>query len=270
MAMDLRHEFTVPATIEETWAAFNDIESVAVCFPGATVSSVEGDTFTGSCKVKLGPIALVYNGTGTFVEKDESARRMVIDAKGKDKRGNGTAGAHVVATMTAEGSSTRVEVLTDLNITGKPAQFGRGVMQDVSDKLLGQFTACLEQKVGDSSAATAAALAVAAPESQSASSQDPGVGGGDSRDRGAVPATDVSATDAPAPDAAAAGAPVSPADVSTLTAQTPRSAAGHSPAGGDALDLGATVLPVLAKAYWKQAAGVVLALVLLRRIFRRG
>ena len=150
MVMELRHEFTVPATIEETWTAFNDIESVAACFPGATVSSVEDDTFTGSCKVKLGPIALVYNGTGTFVEKDETAHRMVIDAKGKDKRGNGTAGAHVTATMVAEGSSTKVEVLTDLNITGKPAQFGRGVMQDVSDKLLGQFTQCLEQKVGGS------------------------------------------------------------------------------------------------------------------------
>ncbi len=73
MGMELRHEFTVPATLEETWDAFNDIESVAECFPGATVDSVEGDTFTGSCKVKLGPIALVYNGTGTFVEKDESA-----------------------------------------------------------------------------------------------------------------------------------------------------------------------------------------------------
>ena len=132
---------------------------MAACFPGATVTSVEGDTFQGSCKVKLGPIALVYNGTGTFVEKDESAHRMVIDAKGKDKRGNGTAGAHVTATMTEAGTGTRVEVLTDLAITGKPAQFGRGVMQDVSDKLLGQFTACLEQKVGDASAASAAAAA---------------------------------------------------------------------------------------------------------------
>jgi carbon monoxide dehydrogenase subunit G len=267
MAMDLRHEFTVPATIEETWAAFNDIESVAVCFPGATVSSVEGDTFTGSCKVKLGPIALVYNGTGTFVEKDESARRMVIDATGKDKRGNGTAGAHVVATMTAEGSSTRVEVVTDLNVTGKPAQFGRGVMQDVSDKLLGQFTACLEQKVGDSSAATAAASAEAAAleSTLSPASSEPGVDGGDIRDLGAA-----RAASAPAPDAAAAGAPVNPADVSTVTAQTPQSATASSPAGGEALDLGATVLPVLAKAYWKQAAGLVVALVLLRRVLRRG
>ncbi len=151
--MELKHEFTVPASVEETWTAFNDIESVAACFPGAVVTSVEGDTFQGSCKVKLGPIALVYNGSGTFTEKDETARRMVIDAKGKDKRGNGTAGAHVTATMTEAGTGTRVEVLTELAITGKPAQFGRGVMQDVSDKLLGQFTDCLEQKVGAASAA---------------------------------------------------------------------------------------------------------------------
>ena len=98
-------------------------------------------------KVKLGPIALVYNGSGTFTEKDEAAHRFVVDAKGKDKRGNGTAGAVVTMQMTAAGSSTDVEVLTDLAITGKPAQFGRGVMQDVSDKLLGQFMACLEQRL---------------------------------------------------------------------------------------------------------------------------
>ena len=133
-----------------------------MCFPGATVSSVEGDTFQGSCKVKLGPIALVYNGTGTFVEKDESAHRMVIDAKGKDKRGNGTAGAHVTATMTEEGTSTKVEVLTDLNITGKPAQFGRGVMQDVSDKLLGQFTPAWSRRSGAVPAGRVAAATDAA------------------------------------------------------------------------------------------------------------
>src|SRR6478752_9550911 len=238
MAMELRHEFTVPATIDETWTAFNDIESVAACFPGATVSSVEDDTFTGSCKVKLGPIALVYNGTGTFVEKDESAHRMVIDAKGKDKRGNGTAGAHVTATMVAEGTSTKVEVLTDLNITGKPAQFGRGVMQDVSDKLLGQFTQCLEQKVGGS----------AGPDTPEAEAEA-----------------------APEPDAAAAAAPA-PDNVRDIPgAATPSAARSPAPTPGndEALDLGATVLPVLAKAYWRQALGVLLVLLVLRRLLRR-
>ncbi len=147
--MQLNHTFTVPATLEETWAAFEDIESVAGCFPGATVTEVAGEDFKGSCKVKLGPIALVYTGTGHFVEKDQAAGRFVVEAKGKDKRGNGTAGALVTATMTdSGGNATEVNVATDLNITGKPAQFGRGVMQDVSDKLLNQFVDCLKTKVG--------------------------------------------------------------------------------------------------------------------------
>ena len=151
--MDLSHSFTVPTGVEETWAHFQDIASVAECFPGATVASAEGDTFSGSVKVKLGPIALVYNGSGTFVEKDETAHRFVVDAKGKDKRGNGTAGAKVTLSMAASASGgTDVQVLTDLAVTGKPAQFGRGVMQDVSDKLLGQFVACLEQRLGSPSA----------------------------------------------------------------------------------------------------------------------
>jgi uncharacterized protein len=228
--LELKHEFTVPANVEETWAAFNDIESVAACFPGATVTSVEGDTFQGSCKVKLGPIALVYNGSGTFVEKDEATRRMVIDAKGKDKRGNGTAGAHVTATMTEAGTGTKVEVLTDLAITGKPAQFGRGVMQDVSDKLLGQFTDCLEQKVGGGSSAEPAA-------------PDP------------VP-TAQATTEAPATTPTAAATP-------------PPRVAPAAPADDDALDLGATVLPVLLKSYWKQALGLVVVLLVLRRLLSR-
>ncbi len=145
--MELSHQFTVPIGVEETWAHFNDIASVAECFPGAQVTEADADSFAGSVKVKLGPIALLYNGTGTFVEKDEAAHRFVVDAKGKDKRGNGTAGANVVVTMTDVGGSTDVSVQTDLAITGKPAQFGRGVMQDVSDKLLGQFVACLEQRL---------------------------------------------------------------------------------------------------------------------------
>ena len=253
MAMELRHEFTVPATIEETWTAFNDIESVAACFPGATVSSVEDDTFTGSCKVKLGPIALVYNGTGTFVEKDESAHRMVIDAKGKDKRGNGTAGAHVTATMVAEGTSTKVEVLTDLNITGKPAQFGRGVMQDVSDKLLGQFTQCLEQKVGGSAG--------------------PDASGSDAPDKRMHNMREAELDPDPAAPAASA-APSAPStdnvrDIPRAAAPAAPPSAAPTAGNDDALDLGATVLPVLAKAYWKQALGVLLVLLVLRRLLRR-
>jgi uncharacterized protein len=146
--MELQHQFTVPAPIEETWAAFNDPERVAPCFPGATLTSVDGDEFTGAVKIKLGPIVMQYNGVGTYVERDEAARRAVIVAKGKDKRGNGTANATVTAQLSADGEGTAVHVTTDLAVTGKPAQFGRGVMQDVSDKLLLQFVACLQATLG--------------------------------------------------------------------------------------------------------------------------
>lgn len=153
MGMDLSHSFTVPTSVDDTWTHFQDIGALAECFPGAQVTAV-GQTdagapnFEGTCKVKLGPIALVYAGSGQFVDSDETAHRFVVEAKGRDKRGNGTAGATVTVTMADSGAgATQVDVVTDLAITGKPAQFGRGVMQDVSDKLLGQFVSCLEQRL---------------------------------------------------------------------------------------------------------------------------
>jgi carbon monoxide dehydrogenase subunit G len=160
--MELEHRFTVPASIGETWVAFNDPERIVPCFPGATLISVDGDAFTGSAKIKLGPIALQYNGVGTYLERDELSYRIVLEAKGKDRRGNGTANVTVTAQLRADSEGTGVDVTTDLAVTGKPAQFGRGVMQDVSDKLLGQFLACLQTKLGapeatDVTAATDAA-----------------------------------------------------------------------------------------------------------------
>ena len=234
--MDLTHRFTVPTGIEEAWAHFNDIASVAECFPGAAVTSVEDETFHGSVKVKLGPIALVYNGSGTFVEKDGGAHRFVVEAKGKDKRGNGTAGANVTLTMAEAGAnSTDVEVVTDLAITGKPAQFGRGVMQDVSDKLLGQFIDCLEQRMSAPEPPPAAVL----PDERAPQSSVEGP------DRQGVPTTSPPGTPAGPKHAAAA-------------------------AGDDHLDLGATVLPVLARTYWRQAAGVLVVVLLLWRCRARG
>lgn len=243
--MELTHRFTVPASRADTWAAFNDIESVAGCFPGAVVTSVEGDDFTGTCKVKLGPIALVYGGTGSFTSKDEAAGTFALEAKGKDKRGNGTAGANVTAALTAAGeTSTEVEVVTDLHITGKPAQFGRGVIQDVSDKLLNQFVACLEEKLqGPGAAPEVAAAATAASE-----------GGPEVAPREVSPAALAASGDEAGGAAPPRAAPATP----------------PPPVGGeDVLDLGATVLPVLAKAYWKQAVGLVLVLLVLRRLLRR-
>ncbi|HEY7050061.1 MAG TPA: SRPBCC family protein [Jatrophihabitantaceae bacterium] len=155
--MQLEHSFTVPVGVEEAWRVLLDIERVAPCMPGASLDSVDGDRFTGTVKVKVGPIGLTYKGKASFVEKDEAARRAVIDAQGKDARGNGTAAAKVAATLQSEGDSTRVDVVTDLNITGKPAQFGRGVMVDVGNKLIGQFADCLAGQLAGGSHSSDAA-----------------------------------------------------------------------------------------------------------------
>ena len=160
--MDLTHRFSVPARIDEAWNAFNNLEGLAPCFPGATIDSIEGDEFTGSVKIKLGPIALVYNGSGRYVERNDADRRVVIEARGKDKRGNGTATAIVTASFAESGEQTDVEVLTDLAITGKPAQFGRGVISDVSDKLLDQFLACVSGRFTEGLGATEEAAPSAA------------------------------------------------------------------------------------------------------------
>lgn len=246
--MDLRHEFSVPLGVEETWEHFQDIGALAECFPGATVTGVEDDTFKGTVKVKLGPIALLYTGSGTFVEKDDAAHRYVVDAKGKDKRGNGTAGAKVTLSMTGAGSDrTDVEVVTDLAVTGKPAQFGRGVMQDVSDKLLGQFVSCLEQRL--------AAPGEPEPEPGSASEAAP------------PPA-------APAPPGKHMGedpgAPEPPPASTRPGEHRPAPAAPAQAGGGDeALDLGSTVLPVLLRSYGPKAGAGLLALLLVWCVVRR-
>ena len=146
--MQLENSFTVPVPVDEAWRVLLDIERIAPCMPGAALDSVTGDEFTGRVKVKLGVITLTYQGKASFVEKDEVAHRAVIDARGRDQRGNGTASALVTATLVADGDRTKVDVLTDLNITGRPAQFGRGVMTDVGNKLLSQFADRLADQLG--------------------------------------------------------------------------------------------------------------------------
>jgi carbon monoxide dehydrogenase subunit G len=169
--MQLQHSFTVPVRVEDAWKVLLDVETIAPCMPGATLGEVDGDDFTGTVKVRLGPISLTYKGKASFAEKDVAARRAVIEAAGKDARGSGTAKATVTIVLTEETpASTSVVVDTDLNITGKPAQFGRGVMVDVGNKLIGQFADCLEAKiaageldVAAASGATDDAPAVAGP-----------------------------------------------------------------------------------------------------------
>lgn len=147
--MDLQNTFVVEAPIADVWTAFLEPDRVAPCFPGATLKSSDETSFAGTVKVKLGPIAMLYKGTGTYVETDETAFRTVIKANGKDSRGNGQANATVTMTLSeASATTTTVVVDTDLSITGKPAQLGRGIITEVAGKIIGQFADCLGQRLG--------------------------------------------------------------------------------------------------------------------------
>ncbi|PRY46385.1 SRPBCC family protein [Umezawaea tangerina] len=146
--MKLEHEFTVPAPVGTVWTALLDPERVAPCMPGATLTEVDGARFTGTVKVKLGPITLMYKGSGEFLETDEASRRMVMKASGKDVRGNGTAAATVTATLVEADGGTRALVVTDLSITGRPAQFGRGLIAEVGGRIIDQFAECLAGSLG--------------------------------------------------------------------------------------------------------------------------
>jgi carbon monoxide dehydrogenase subunit G len=231
--VQLENSFTVPVPIDEAWRVLLDIERIAPCMPGAALDSVTGDDFTGRVKVKLGPINLTYQGKASFVEKDESAYKAVIDGRGKDQRGNGTANALITAQLKAEGTTTRVDVLTDLNITGRPAQFGRGVMTDVGNKLLGQFADKLAAQLGAGDAGlpapapapakkatpakkAAAAVAGAAEEVAASAEQVPGDGAAAQKARSTAAAAKKTA--AAAADQAAAPAATDTAPAAAVTA----------------------------------------------------
>jgi uncharacterized protein len=143
----IEDQFEVDVPVEEAWKVLLDVERIAPCLPGAQLQEIEGDEYRGVVKVKVGPITAQYKGTAKLAEIDEANRRIVIDASGRDTRGQGNARASIVVTMQPEGAGTKVEVVTDLSITGKVAQFGRGVLSDVSSKLMGQFVENLERDV---------------------------------------------------------------------------------------------------------------------------
>ncbi len=142
--MELTDEFRVDVPVPDAWKVLTDVERIAPMMPGAQLQEVEGDEYRGVVKVKVGPISAEYKGKATFLERDESAGRVVLKASGRDTRGQGNASAVITATMTPDGDGTKVAVLTDLTISGKVAQFGRGVLAEVSAKLMGQFVDALE------------------------------------------------------------------------------------------------------------------------------
>ena len=233
--MQLEHQFRVPVPVAQAWDVLLDVERIAPCMPGATVESFDGETIVGRVKVKVGPIQVTYTGTARFTDKDEATRRAVIEASAKEARGSGTATATITAQLQDDGgSATNVTVTTDLAITGKPAQFGRGVMEEVGNKLLGRFADCLADTLGSGDA--------------TGSSSEP-------------------AAAEPAPTEAAPAAESPAATVAAATVGTPSPAARPSPEPtplrrpieNDAIDLLDTAgMPVL-----KRAAPVLVGLVVL-------
>jgi carbon monoxide dehydrogenase subunit G len=221
--MELEHEFTVPVPKATAWAVLMDVERIAPCMPGATFDGYLGDDhdegFKGRVKVKLGPITVTYAGTARFAERDEAAGRAVIEASGKEARGPGTASATIRAQLTDQGESTKVSVVTDLNVTGKPAQFGRGVMAEVGGKLVGQFADCLATQLAGDAAAAGDSGTVAAPADsggEEAAEQHEGPSDGVGTPAAVAPAAAPRTAPAPAPRPTAdaidlldtAGAPV--------------------------------------------------------------
>jgi carbon monoxide dehydrogenase subunit G len=148
--MKIDNEFTVSVPIEQAWEVLTDLEGIAPCLPGAQLTGFDGGTVKGKVKIKVGPVTAEYAGSASFVEKDDASYRAVIDAKGKDPRGAGNASALITARLRAQGAHTVVKVDTDLKISGKLAQFGSGMIKEVSEKLLGQFVVNLEQRLAAS------------------------------------------------------------------------------------------------------------------------
>ncbi|WIY01218.1 SRPBCC family protein [Amycolatopsis mongoliensis] len=152
--MELSNTFTVNLPVDDAWKVLTDLPRVAPCLPGASLQGVEDDVYRGSVKIKVGPVSAQYRGTARFAEKDDKAHRAVVRAEGKDAGGQGNAAATVTMSLAGQGSGTKVDVRTQLDLSGRVAQFGRGVISDVTNKLIGQFVQRLEAEFAPGAAST--------------------------------------------------------------------------------------------------------------------
>jgi uncharacterized protein len=283
MAMEMDHSFTVPVPPDQAWDVLLDVERIAPCMPGATVDEVDGDVVNGRIKVKVGPVSLTYKGTAKFTERDSEAHVVVLEASGKETRGAGTASANVRASMVPDpsGSGTEVTMHTTMNVTGRPAQFGRGVMVEVGGKLVEQFAQNLSKLIAggsddsgsagaDSDAAADATPAADASHASSGGSVD----GADVVTPGAVNGTvnyaapTASATTAAsAPAAAVTAPPAAPAAAATTTAPA-ASATAPAAAGDDSINLVKLVGPAILKRAVPALLAAAALTLLGRRIWR--
>jgi hypothetical protein len=266
--MELTNAFRVSIPPADAWKVLTDAERIAPMLPGAQLQEIEGDELRGIIKVKVGPITAQYKGTASWVERDEAAGRAVLKASGRDTRGQGNASATITATLTPDGDATKVEVVTDLTITGKVAQFGRGVLADVSGKLIGQFVDALEADLrGERTGPAAPSTPASGPtdrEAASGGSQDaagtstpaPAEAPGVEQETG--PAAEKDATATSAGEGAAPSAP-----------SGPRRIEHPEPEPVDLLDAaGGSVAKRLAPVLGGLGA-IALVLVVLRRLVRR-
>ena len=249
MSMEMDHSFTVPVPPERAWDVLLDVEKIAPCMPGATVEEFDGEVVTGRIKVKVGPVSLTYRGTAKFTERDPDAHMVVVEASGKETRGAGTASATVRASLEPEssGEATKVTMHTTMNVTGRPAQFGRGVMVEVGGKLVEKFADNLAQLISPDAAAET---------------------------NGAAPAGDGSADDSSAGPAAAT-AQTGPGSTQPSTVIPAASTASAPPAeqNDDSINLVRLVGPSILKRAIPvaiAAAGLALLGLRFRRLFRRG
>jgi len=260
MSMELDHSFTVPVPPDKAWDVLLDVERIAPCMPGATVEEFDGEVVTGRIKVKVGPVSLTYRGTAKFIERDPEAQVVVVEASGKETRGAGTASATVRASLEPEdsGNATKVTMHTTMNVTGRPAQFGRGVMVEVGGKLVEKFAENLAQLIsGDTGAGADGAVGAAGGTSADGSTADR-AGGAEGSGASAGMATAEAGPGSTQPTAAIPAASTAPAPPARPS--------------DDSINLVRLVGPAILKRVVPVAAVAALALLGLRfrHLFRRG
>jgi carbon monoxide dehydrogenase subunit G len=256
MAMEMDHSFTVPVPPDRAWDVLLDVERIAPCMPGASVDEFDGEVVTGRIKVKVGPVSLTYRGTAKFTERDPDARVIVLEASGKETRGAGTASATVRARLEPEsgGEATKATMHTTMNVTGRPAQFGRGVMVEVGGKLVEQFAQNLRQLITDDSAGGGGAAATEAGSTEAGAATD----GGASADQAITTTQDGPGSTQPSPVI-----PSAAPSAATTTAPPAQASA-------DSINLVKLVGPALLKRIVPVAVVAAVLALLGRRLFRRG
>ncbi len=278
MSMELDHSFTVPVPPDQAWDVLLDVKTIAPCMPGATVDEVDGDVVNGRIKVKVGPVSLTYKGTAKFTERNPDTHVAVVEASGKETRGAGTASATIRSALVpdASGSGTQVSMHTTMNVTGRPAQFGRGVIVEVGGKLVEQFAANLAKLIaGDTGATDSAGSGGNGPGGAAAGTSVAGASAGasagvDGGDGASAPGT---TTDAQAGNGSG-GAAASTASTGASTASTAAStaagpvASASAPAQEDSLNLVKLAGPVILKRVVPVAVGAVALAVLSRLLWR--